>query len=80
MGTPNSILKEYIRKSKVSVIETSRGMGVSPARVHQWLNGENIPEVRIRNWIFDPKTPEPIRDLARRMAGESEQALRTGTG
>lgn len=80
MGTPNSILKAYIAKTEISVIEISRWMGVSPARVYQWLDGENIPEVRIRSWIFDPKTPEPIRGLARRMAGESEQAVGTGNG
>jgi transcriptional regulator with XRE-family HTH domain len=67
MITPNKILKEYLKNSHVSVIHISRDMGVSPARIYQWLQGATIPEVRIRNWIFDPVTPGQIRDLAKEM-------------
>jgi hypothetical protein len=67
MGTPNKILKAHIKSSRVTVIQISRDLGVSPARVYQWLDGERIPEVRIRNWLFDPATPGHIRDLAKEM-------------
>jgi transcriptional regulator with XRE-family HTH domain len=70
MGTPNKILKEYLKNNQISVIQVSRDMGVSPARIYQWLDGETIPDVRIRNWIFDPSTPNHIRYLAKEMAKE----------
>jgi len=80
MGTPNSILKEYIQRNKFTVIQISRDLDVTPARVYQWLDGETIPKLRIRNWIFDPATPEHIRNLAKEMAGERVQPSGTGTG
>lgn len=67
MSTPNKILKAYLKTSHVSAIRISRDMGVSPARIYQWLQGGTIPDMRIRNWIFDPVTPSHIRDLAKEM-------------
>jgi hypothetical protein len=72
MSTPNKILKDYLKSSHISAIHLSRDMNVSPARIYQWLQGETIPEMRIRNWLFDPSTPDHVRDLAKEMLKVSQ--------
>ena len=70
MGNYNGGLKELLKK--YTVLQLSRDMGVSPARVYQWLDGDSIPEYRIRLWVLDPATPAHIRELARKMLGDEQ--------
>lgn len=75
--SPSDTLKEYRKKNKVSAIQLSRELNVSPARIYQWEAGAGISALRIQNWIIDPATPAHIRELARKMLGDEQPSTKS---
>jgi transcriptional regulator with XRE-family HTH domain len=75
----SKILKEYRRSNKLSAIKLSRDLNVSPAMIYEWEKGRCVTEVRVRNWLLDPVFPTNVRELARRILDNHDQAVGTGS-
>lgn len=66
-------LREFLRAEKISVLQLSRALDVSPARVYQWLQGDPIPRQRVKIWRHDPEASETAKRLAARIQANGKR-------
>jgi hypothetical protein len=81
MESKSVILQRNMNKKHLTVLQASRDLDITPARVYQWLAGDGIPMIRIRFWKLDPERPEWVRQMAEEMLKEpvgDERAVESG--
>jgi hypothetical protein len=81
MENRSEILQRSMKGKNLTVLQASRDLDITPARIYQWLAGDGIPMTRIRFWKIDPEKPEWVRQMAEEMLKEpvgDERAVENG--
>lgn len=62
--TPNQLLRKARKAHDLTLAEMAELLDTSNQRVHQWENGDPIPQERIDNWTKNQDLPEWVRGMA----------------
>lgn len=62
--TPNQLLRKARKDHDLTLAEMAELLDTSNQRVHQWENGDPIPQERIDNWTKNEALPDWVRKMA----------------